>query len=423
MARTDAKPDDGDMTDTNRTRNQTTARLERSREDRIVAGVAGGLGTYMGANPWLFRFAFIVLAFFGGLGVLLYIAAWLLIPDQGTKEPVISRWLGNLDMSDGGTIFGVLLVAVAGLIILGQVANVSSTLIVALVLFVVGFLLYRGDLTTRKPSSDDPSEGDEMTDDETRADTFTETTEETATAVADPPMYEPPPPAPEVMWEPPPPRESSLLGRITVAFGLIVLASMALLDLAFDQIDIEPVHYVATAVVVLGLGLVVGGFIGRARWLIIIGVVLLPALWFTSFWPQSFSFSAGEVNVKIEEPALVESPYELGFGQMTINMSEMTAEQLAEIGSIDASVGMGELRIRLPEGIGATVNARVGAGAVQGIGNEVSGVGIDITRVTSEGPVVIELNLEVGLGVIKIAGPDGVFSDANVGFVIEGSTP
>ena len=63
--------DDGDMTDTTRTRNTRSTRLERSREDRVIAGVSGGLGAHLGANPWLFRLAFIILAFFGGVGVLL----------------------------------------------------------------------------------------------------------------------------------------------------------------------------------------------------------------------------------------------------------------------------------------------------------------------------------------------------------------
>lgn len=414
--------DDGDMTDTTRTRN-TSTKLERSREDRIIAGVSGGLGTYMGTNPWLFRLAFIILAFFGGLGVLLYIAAWLLIPDRGTEEPIISKWLGNLDMSDGGTIFGVILVAAAGVIILAQVANVSSILIVALVLFVVGFLLYRGDITTKRPSSDDPPEGGDMQDEhDTSISSSTDSTDGgVQISVTDPPMYEPPPPEPEVMWEPAPPRESSMLGRITVAFGLIVLASMALIDLAFARVDIRPVHYIAAAIVVLGVGLVVGGFVGRARWLIIIGVVLLPALWFTSFWPDNFSFSAGESRFEPIVVADIASPYELGAGQLTIDLTALTTAELAEIGRIEASLGMGELVVEIPEDTGVRVIAQVGAGAVEGPFNETSGVGIELTREVGPDPVVIDLDLEVGLGVIRITGPRGTFSESTSGFVFEGS--
>lgn len=419
--------DDGDMTDTNHTRNQTSTRLDRSREDRIIGGVAGGLGNYMGANPWLFRFAFIVLAFFGGIGVLLYIAAWLLIPDQGEEQPILARWLGNLDMSDGGTIFGVLLVAAAGVIILGQIIDLSGTLVIALVLFVVGFLLYRGDLITKKPTSDDPPEGGTMPDDDTRDAAAAETAAPEApapvapTTVTDPPMFTPPPPEPEVMWEPPPPKESSMLGRITVAIGLIVLASMALIDLAFDRVDIEPVHYIATAVVVLGAGLVVGGFVGRARWLILIGVVLLPALWFTSFWPQNFSFTAGETRYEPVTVADVDSPYELGAGQLTLDLSSLSTADLAQVGTISASLGMGEMIVILPPDTGVDISAQVGAGAVEGPFDEAAGVGVDVTRNVGTDPVVLELDLEVGLGVIKISDFGGTFDESFSGFVFEGS--
>lgn len=416
-------PEDGDMNDTTRTR-KPAARLERSREDRIIAGVSGGLGTYMGANPWLFRLAFIILAFFGGLGVLLYIAAWLLVPDQGTRDPIISKWLGNLDMSDGGTIFGVVLVGAAVVIILAQVANVSSVLIVALVLFIVGLLLYRGDLTVKKPD-DDPSEGGDMPEDNTSDSTVDNSLDASASiAVADPPMYEPPPPEPEVMWEPPPPKESSMLGRITVAFGLIVLASMALIDLAFETVSIEPVHYIATAVALLGLGLIVGGWVGRARWLIIIGVVLLPALWFTSFWPQDFSFSAGESRHEPTQVSDVQPKYELGFGQLVIDLSGLSAEELAQVGTVEASLGVGEMIVRLPNEVGAHIQALVGAGTVEGVPNEPSGVGINVTRIVPPEPPVVDLILEVGFGVVRIDGPAGVFDtrSEDTVVIIEGSS-
>jgi len=55
-------------------------KLYRSIEDRKIAGVCGGLGEYFDLDPVLFRAAFVVLAFLGGLGILLYLVLWLLIP-------------------------------------------------------------------------------------------------------------------------------------------------------------------------------------------------------------------------------------------------------------------------------------------------------------------------------------------------------
>ena len=435
--------DDGDMTDTTNPRS-TRPPLQRSKEDRIFAGVAGGLGAYLGTNPWLFRFAFIVLTFFGGLGILLYIGAWLVIPAQGSDEPVVGRWLSNLDMSDAGTIFGVVLVVAAVLIVLGQITNVSGTLIVALVLFVVGFLLYRGDLTTKRSedSSDrEPPSGGTMDNDTSYEPPESEAStpvagaevggaEATATQTApivettskeqEPPTFEPPPQEPEVMWEPPPKAEPSILGRITLAVGLIVLAAMALIDLAFAEVSIAPVHYLAAAVAIAGIGLVVGGWVGRARWLIIIGVLLLPALWFTSFWPDNFSFSAGEVRYAPASVAEVATPYDLGMGQMTLDLSGMTAEELAEVGVIEASLGMGEMVVRLPTDVGAVIEADVGMGAVEGPFDQAAGLGVEVTRRVGPEPTTLVIRAEVGAGVVNVQVVSMDFDLESGGF--EGST-
>lgn len=62
--------------------------LRRSTEDRVIAGVAGGLGRYLGIDPVVLRIAFVILAFAGGSGVLLYILGWILIPEERAGEPV-----------------------------------------------------------------------------------------------------------------------------------------------------------------------------------------------------------------------------------------------------------------------------------------------------------------------------------------------
>jgi phage shock protein PspC (stress-responsive transcriptional regulator) len=56
------------------------ARLRLSSTDRKIAGVCGGLGEYFALDPVLFRAAFLVLVLAGGLGILLYLALWLVIP-------------------------------------------------------------------------------------------------------------------------------------------------------------------------------------------------------------------------------------------------------------------------------------------------------------------------------------------------------
>ena len=55
-------------------------KLHRPHEDRKIAGVCAGLGEFLELDPVLFRAAFLVLAVIGGLGILLYLVLWLLIP-------------------------------------------------------------------------------------------------------------------------------------------------------------------------------------------------------------------------------------------------------------------------------------------------------------------------------------------------------
>jgi phage shock protein PspC (stress-responsive transcriptional regulator) len=60
-------------------------RLHRSRRNRMVAGVASGLADYFDVDPTLVRIGFVVLTLMGGLAVPLYVAGWLLIPEEGAE--------------------------------------------------------------------------------------------------------------------------------------------------------------------------------------------------------------------------------------------------------------------------------------------------------------------------------------------------
>jgi phage shock protein PspC (stress-responsive transcriptional regulator) len=70
------------------THTPTVKRLERSSSDRVVAGVAGGLGRYFDLNPTFFRLGFVVLTLIGGAGVLIYLAALLVMPDEGRERSI-----------------------------------------------------------------------------------------------------------------------------------------------------------------------------------------------------------------------------------------------------------------------------------------------------------------------------------------------
>lgn len=89
-------------------------RLVRSRDDRVIAGVAGGLGAYFGIDPILFRIGFVLLVIAGaGSGLVLYLIAWLVLPEGETTAAGASR------VEAGGVLLGGILIAV-GLFWLGD---------------------------------------------------------------------------------------------------------------------------------------------------------------------------------------------------------------------------------------------------------------------------------------------------------------
>src|SRR3954471_21880120 len=70
-------------------------RLERSRSDRMLAGVSGGLARYFEIHPAVFRVGFVVLTLLGGAGILIYAAAALVMPDEGKEDSVATAALRN----------------------------------------------------------------------------------------------------------------------------------------------------------------------------------------------------------------------------------------------------------------------------------------------------------------------------------------
>ena len=61
--------------------------VRRSRSERLLAGVCGGVGRYLGVDPVLLRIAFIILALANGLGVIAYVVAWVAIPEERPDQP------------------------------------------------------------------------------------------------------------------------------------------------------------------------------------------------------------------------------------------------------------------------------------------------------------------------------------------------
>jgi phage shock protein PspC (stress-responsive transcriptional regulator) len=135
-------------------------RFLRSRSDRVLGGVCGGLGQYFNVDPLLFRIATVVLAIIGGVSFIAYPALWLFVPrDDGTGNPEplpVWRLLGGRDGQPPGLgrallIVALVLVAIGGGIALffgsAWVTALGGGVVVASIVVVLGLLAVGGSLT------------------------------------------------------------------------------------------------------------------------------------------------------------------------------------------------------------------------------------------------------------------------------------
>ena len=72
-----------------------TKRLYRPRDGRVVAGVCAGLAAYFGIDPTLVRLAFALATVFGGIGILLYLCAWIVIPEEGEGASIAETFVNK----------------------------------------------------------------------------------------------------------------------------------------------------------------------------------------------------------------------------------------------------------------------------------------------------------------------------------------
>jgi phage shock protein C len=98
-----------------------TNHLRRSRSDRMLAGVCGGLAAYFEIHPAVFRVAFVVLTLLGGAGILIYLAAALVMPNEGQEDSIATATLRNW-RDRPWRLIGLGLVAAAGAALLSEVS-------------------------------------------------------------------------------------------------------------------------------------------------------------------------------------------------------------------------------------------------------------------------------------------------------------
>jgi phage shock protein PspC (stress-responsive transcriptional regulator) len=385
--------------------------LTRPRAGRVVAGVAQGLANRYDVPVLLLRIVFVALVFAGGLGLALYGAGWFLIRSEDEADTPAERLFSGASTSRAW--IGLGLILLAALILLDNFTFLSTGMIWAVGLLVVGVLLYTGDLPRLVKGPDGPADDDKegvqrmttSTETPVASGLVTETPSGTGSGGGAPPT---PTPTPPVLPPPPAkPRESSYLGRITIGVVLIGLGILAILDnIPGIPIEPQPRHYVALAVTILGVGLIVGGFVGRARWLIIPAAILIPTVLFSPAFEYEWNSENFDRSYAPDSFDELESGYTQEVGNLVIDLSDLPWD--GEEIDLAASVDAGNLEIILPPGVGLEGEATVDVGRVAAFGRESSGLGgpgLTFDNPGPEGTVVLDAEVDLGNIDIHLAPP------------------
>jgi phage shock protein PspC (stress-responsive transcriptional regulator) len=358
---------------------QDARTLVRSPDDKVVAGVCAAFGRYTDTDPVLWRVTVAVLTLFGGAGLALYALGWLLVPERGKAQSVAERTLRRPD--NGLTVTGIVLLVIGGIVLIALLDNGPG--LPALV--VIGGIAY---LVARERRE-----------------------HPVAPPVWQPPPAEPygPPPTwsgPPEGWTPPPPmpRERSPLGPVTLSVAAVVAGLLLALDLAgVDGLTVPRI--LAAALLVVGGGLLLGTWFGRARWLIAVGLVLAVALGATAT-AQRLELEAGlGQRTWVAGPGT--SDYALGAGEGILDLRDLEPGDRAEISAL---IGMGSLVVLVPDGLSVRVDGAVDLGEISRPGDDPGfrrdrrqdGTRLRESFVVGNGPPTVELDLTVRVGEIEV---------------------
>ncbi|MFP3881308.1 MAG: PspC domain-containing protein [Actinomycetota bacterium] len=118
-------------------------RLYRSRTEKILGGVCGGLGDYFAIDPVWFRIGFVVLALGGGSGILIYLLMWLIVPEQPAGyEPTP----GAGTSVNGAAVIGIVLMFVGTVALVNAIAPWFGRYFWPAILVVGGLALVMGGI-------------------------------------------------------------------------------------------------------------------------------------------------------------------------------------------------------------------------------------------------------------------------------------
>ncbi len=194
-------------------------------------------------------------------------------------------------------------------------------------------------------------------------------------------------------------RRDSYLGRLILSAIALLVGGAWLVD-ATNATNVNPGFVGAMALTLLGLGLIVGSWFGYARRLVWLAIPLTAGLALASSLSIPWDKGAGERTYRPISTADVQAKYELGFGQLNVDLTQVDGTEPL---TVRARLGMGELQVIVPDDANVTVDARVGAGQIRRFGRTDDGGLHQHFTFTSKGTGrTIMLTLHNTLGEVRV---------------------
>lgn len=400
--------------------------------ERRIAGVAGGLARHLDIDPVLVRVAFVVLALFGGGGLVLYLALWLVLPDESGGAPTLQLDPRSLTVA----IVGVGVLAV--LILLGQ--SWWGFTGFPWPLAVIGLVVLFFVLNRRQPGqpapygaqppwpvpppppSTDPAMPTQVAASPAQeygapvystapysspaysSPAYSSPAYPTATYAA--PTYATPiPPAsyvpPPQTWTPPNPRRRGpILFWFTLALITLSLGILGMVDVSGR--DIPASAYAALATGISGLMLLVGSVYGRAGGIILLGLMSALVMAGTSVEERITNTPTTEHPTTAVQ---VDSRYWKGAGELVVDLTEVADPAALNGRTIRLEGGAGRLEVIVPSDWTVYATGTIGGpGKVTVFGQSTDG--IDLRRsenhVPADSATRITVDAELGVGEIDI---------------------
>jgi phage shock protein PspC (stress-responsive transcriptional regulator) len=377
-------PPDGDF-DPHRLRSITD--MKRSKDDRLLGGVCAGAAKYLNIDPVIVRVVLGVLTIVGFAGVIIYAAAWFLLPAEGDDKSVAADWF-KLDKNEEQ-------VRVAGLV--GAVVLAALAIIgdggwfwdgAPWILVPIAFVYYLFAVRPRRRREAEAAlaaqyaaPGVDPADESARGPEFSAAKAGLVASRKDAKSQR------DRSWT---------LTWLTLSLAAIAAAATGIYDAYND--GPHWTTYVAVALGVVAVGLLVSTLFGNGGPLIGFGALLAITLAIGSLLPN------GRIGTRTPTPAnamQVDRHYLHGVGLIELDLTEVSNPRALLGRSIQVEAGIGQTKVIVPEGLNVRVHADIDAGEIRVFDRQTDGTDTELDYPATTG-FALTLDIHQRLGNIEV---------------------